>query len=255
VDGSIRVNTGLKYYRITGQDEKKVYCPAQARERAAEHAGHFLAARQEQVQRLRHEMDRPPVAVAPYDAELFGHWWYEGPIFLDMLFRKMHFDQNILGSITPALTLQAMPTNQQTTPAASSWGHEGSYEFWMDECNEWIYPHLHQAADRYSDLVVAHGSHPSHSLMGRALKQAGRELLLAQGSDWPFIIRTGTSPDYATQRIKDHLARFQHICGMLTNESVDETTLAGIEEISPLFPTLDPQNFAKNLSETVLTTP
>ena len=50
----------------------------------------------------------------------------------------------------------------------------------------------------------------------RALKQAARELLLAQASDWPFILRTGTSPDYARKRVKDHLLRFIALHEQLT---------------------------------------
>src|SRR5262249_51964458 len=94
--------TGLKYHRITGRDpDKQIYQRQAALQAASEHAGHFLTARLAQVRQLSGLLDRPPLLVAPYDAELFGHWWYEGPQFLDYLVRKLHYDQKIISLITP----------------------------------------------------------------------------------------------------------------------------------------------------------
>jgi 1,4-alpha-glucan branching enzyme len=70
----------------------------------------------------------------------------------------------------------------------------------------------------------------------RALKQAARELLLAQSSDWPFIMRTGTSPEYAKRRVKDHLLRFIAIHDQLTSTSVDEAWLGQVEKLDNIFP-------------------
>ncbi|MCA9545971.1 MAG: DUF1957 domain-containing protein, partial [Myxococcales bacterium] len=69
----IRLNTGLKYHRITGKtDHKEVYDPHRAWEKAGEHAGNFMFNRQGQIRHLAAHMDRPPLVVSPYDAELFG---------------------------------------------------------------------------------------------------------------------------------------------------------------------------------------
>jgi 1,4-alpha-glucan branching enzyme len=73
-----RINLGIKYYRITGNTNHKLpYNPHQAREKAAIHAGNFIFNREKQIAWLASHMDRPPLVVAPYDAELFGHWWFE----------------------------------------------------------------------------------------------------------------------------------------------------------------------------------
>jgi 1,4-alpha-glucan branching enzyme len=88
LDGAIRVPTGLKYWRVTGSDEKALYEPERAQERVREHARHFVAARCAQLERAAPGMDRPPLALAPYDAELFGHWWFEGPQFLEQVLRE-----------------------------------------------------------------------------------------------------------------------------------------------------------------------
>ncbi|TGU90008.1 DUF1957 domain-containing protein, partial [Mesorhizobium sp. M00.F.Ca.ET.186.01.1.1] len=99
----IRIHTGLKYHRITGRDvEKQLYEPDWAREKAASHAGHFLYHRERQIEEAAVWMDRKPLVVATYDAELFGHWWYEGPQFLDYLLRKTACDSQIVKLITPS---------------------------------------------------------------------------------------------------------------------------------------------------------
>jgi 1,4-alpha-glucan branching enzyme len=102
----IRHSTGIKYYRVTGRGvdlaDKKVYDYERARQQAAWDASDFLENRLRQAAALSELMDRPPLIVSPYDAELFGHWWREGPMFLEFLFRKIHFDQDLIETITPS---------------------------------------------------------------------------------------------------------------------------------------------------------
>jgi 1,4-alpha-glucan branching enzyme len=230
--------TGIKYYAITGgPGEKRVYDRGAALETAAGHAQHFLEERIAQIRKLAGIMDRPPLIVSPYDAELFGHWWYEGPEFIDYFMRKACYDQSVFRTITPDHYLREQPTHQVARPSASSWGEEGYWKVWLNETNEWIYPHLQVAQERMTELVHRY-PHPD-ALTERALKQAGRELLLAQASDWPFILRTGTSPEYARKRIQDHLVRFLALHDQLTSTRVDENWLAQIEWIDRIFPDLD----------------
>lgn len=235
---NIRTFTGIKYHAITGgTGEKRVYQRIEALRAAAEHAGHFLTARMNQISHLAHIMDRPPLILAPYDAELFGHWWYEGPEFLDYFVRKTWFDQQVFSLITPHEYLQQNPTQQVATPSASSWGEEGYLKVWLNETNEWIYPHLDVAQERMTAL--ARQFPDATGLTRRALQQAARELLLAQASDWPFILRTGTSPEYARRRVKDHLLRFIALHEQLTQTRVDEAWLTQVESQDNLFPGVD----------------
>jgi len=230
--------TGIKYYRITGNtSQKEIYQRDQALKAASEHAQHFLNERVAQVQRLTGILDRPPLVVAPYDAELFGHWWYEGPEFLDFFARKLFFDQKAVALITPGDYLARHATNQVATPSASSWGEEGYWRAWLNEKNEWIYPHLQVAQERMTEL--ARRFPRATGLQARALRQAGRELLLAQASDWPFILRAGTSPEYARRRVKDHLLRFIALHDQLTATSIDEPWLREIESRDNIFPDVD----------------
>jgi 1,4-alpha-glucan branching enzyme len=234
----IRINTGIKYYRITGRtDHKEPYNPDWARERAASHAGNFMFNREKQVEFLFDVMKKKPIIVAPYDAELYGHWWYEGPMFLDFLFRKLHYDQKTVKPITPSEYLEKNPRNQVSTPTMSSWGYKGYCEHWLDGSNDWIYRHLHKASERMSELA---NSYPNASgLLRRALNQALRELLLAQSSDWAFIMKTGTVVQYAVKRTKDHILRFTRIYDDIKANRVDEGWLSDIEYKDNVFPEID----------------
>ncbi len=237
VEGT-RSFTGIKYHAITGPDhEKRIYDRTAALEQAAQHAQHFLETRIQQMEKLAGIMDRPPLVLSPYDAELFGHWWYEGPEFLDYFVRKAYYDQSVFTLTTPMEHLRRQPTQQVCQPSASSWGEEGYWKVWLNESNEWIYPHLQVAQERMTEL--ANQFPKPTELQHRALRQAGRELLLAQASDWPFILRTGTSPGYARKRVKDHLLRFIALHEQLTTTRVDERWLAHVESLDTLFPELD----------------
>jgi 1,4-alpha-glucan branching enzyme len=230
--------TGIKYFRITGDSpDKLVYDRAAALQTAANHAQHFIEARMSQIKHLAGILDRPPLVLSPYDAELFGHWWYEGPEFLDYVVRKAYYDQKVFSLITPGEYLSKHSFNQIAKPGASSWGEEGYWHVWLNETNEWIYPHLNAAQERMTQLARQF-TEPT-PLQERALKQAGRELLLAQSSDWPFILRTGTSPDYARKRVKDHLLRFIALHDQLTSTRVDEPWLKYVEDRDNIFPEIN----------------
>jgi 1,4-alpha-glucan branching enzyme len=231
-----RTFTGIKYHKITGGDEKAVYDPQSAMDAARGHAEHFLRGRLEHAREAEKIMERPPMLLAPYDAELFGHWWYEGPIFLDAVGRRAG-ELADLRMVAPETYLQENPAHQVARPAASSWGEEGYWKVWLNDTNRWIFPHLNVAAERMTEM--ARKFTKPDSLTRRTLQQAGRELLLAQSSDWPFILRTNTSPEYARKRVKDHLLRFISLHEMLTSTQVDEAMLAEMESVDNLFPDLE----------------
>jgi len=236
-----RKNTGIKYHRVTGRvalHEKALYDPWAARDKADEHAGNFMFNRERQVEDLAGRMERPPVVVAPYDAELFGHWWYEGPRFLESFIRKSAYDTSLYSLASPGDVLDEQPINQRATPSFSSWGYKGYCEFWLNGANDWIYRHLHQAQERMTRLADA-GGPGSGSLRERLLAQAGRELLLAQSSDWAFIMKTGTVTEYAEKRTKEHLHRFAALADMLEGGRFDEGRLADYEGRDNIFPAID----------------
>ncbi|MEK7298123.1 MAG: 1,4-alpha-glucan branching protein domain-containing protein [Planctomycetota bacterium] len=235
-----RGNIGIKYYRITGKtDRKEPYQPAVALDRAAEHAGNFMFNREKQIENLASIMDRKPLIVAPYDAELFGHWWHEGPYWINFLFRKIAFDQKTIALITPMEYLERYPVNQVSTPSYSSWGYKGYNEYWLNEKNDWIYRHLHKAAERMVELAKAYPQTNGNVMLTRGLSQAARELLLAQSSDWAFIMKTGTMVEYAVKRTKEHLFNFNKLYDDIRSNAIDTKWLSGIEDKNNLFPDID----------------
>jgi len=235
-----RKNTGIKYHKITGRGldlgAKQLYDPYWAKEKAAEHAANFSYNRERQIENLNQMMGRPPIVVSPYDAELFGHWWYEGPWFIDYLIRKSHYDQNTYKMTHLADYLRAHPTQQVSRPAQSSWGHKGFHEYWLNDTNAWIYPHLHKATERMIELAR---HEPEDDLQCRALNQAARELLLAQSSDWAFIMRTGTMVPYAVRRTRSHLLRFDKLFDDLNEGKVDSGWLEKVEYMDNIFPEIN----------------
>jgi 1,4-alpha-glucan branching enzyme len=237
--GGVRRSVGLKYHRITGKVDlsaKEPYAPDVARVRAREHAAHFVHGRQAQVRRHAAAMDRPPLVVSPYDAELFGHWWFEGPVFLEEVFRRMD-GQDVVRPVTPLEYLDRHPECEVAQPAQSTWGSRGYTEVWVNPANDWIHPHLDVAAERMVELARRF-TDPTPS-EERALDQALRELLLAQSSDWPFMMTMGTTVEYARKRVRDHLGRFTSLYDGLTGGGVDESSLRRIEERDAVFPEAD----------------
>ena len=239
---NIRTDTGFKYYRITGNTEQKeIYIPEAARQKAVQHAEHFVASRLKQIDYLKEHMDRPPIIVAPYDAELFGHWWFEGPIWLDALIRQVSQQQDTISLVTLSEYLDEYPENQTVSASASSWGHNGSNETWLNKHNDWIYPHLHHGAQVMERL--AHSHPQAEGLILRALKQAARELLLAQASDWAFMINSDKTPAYATHRTNTHLMQLGRLEKEIENQSIDEGWLSMIEYRNNIFPNIDYREF------------
>jgi 1,4-alpha-glucan branching enzyme len=175
--------------------------------------------------------------VAPFDAELFGHWWFEGPIFLEQLIRQAANERD-LELVKPSEYLATHPTQQIIQPAASTWGENGHLALWLDPSNAWIYPHLHAAAQRMTEAARRHAEDCS-PFADRMLKQLARELLLAQSSDWAFLMKTNTAREYATKRTIDHLARFTRLRDQLVSNNADEEFLRDCEWRDNLFPNLN----------------
>ncbi|MCL6638319.1 MAG: DUF1957 domain-containing protein [Firmicutes bacterium] len=245
--GNVRCDTGVKYYRITGRDKpKEPYLPLRARERAAADAADFVTKTQAQVDALAAEMKRPPVVVAPYDAELYGHWWFEGPLWLEEVCRQVHTRQAGLSLITPSDYLGKWIENQVVNLSASSWGEGGYNQVWLNPSNDWIYRHLHRAETTMVDLADLFPE--EDGFKKRVLNQAARELLLAQSSDWAFILKTGTTVDYASQRINEHITHFFELTESLTAGATDYRMLEYIEGMDNIFPNIDYRVYSRHYS-------
>lgn len=236
--------TGFKYWAITGRtDRKKPYDPALASVRAREHAKAFLADRRVAARSASAWMDRPLVMVCPYDAELFGHWWYEGPQFLEALFREAAQGESRQGLelVTLAEYLERCGDLPVSEPEFSSWAEGGYGEVWLDSANDWVHRHGHKMIERMVELAERF---PDESgLRERILNQGAREVLLAMCSDWSMLLRSGTSSAFARRQVEDALANFTRIYEMLSANTVDTEWLTTLEKRNNLFPAINYRMF------------
>lgn len=246
----VRVSTGIRYHRITGKTENKdIYNLQWAQDSVNLHAGDFFDCRCKQIDYLSSKTDNPPIIVCPYDAELYGHWWYEGPQWLYTLAKKIYYDKCNFSLITPGEYIEKFPKMQISSPCRSSWGAKGYSQVWLNPTNDYVHRHLHKAGDRMCEIASMYPNENLKSNKRRILNQCARELVLAQSSDWLFIITNGTMVDYAKKRIKDHIGRFTKMYLWLKNDEdlikkdilsdEKQSFLKSIEEKDCIFPELN----------------
>jgi 1,4-alpha-glucan branching enzyme len=240
----VKTQTGIKYHRITGPTQDKYfYNPEWARETAERHARDFVHRCRDQGAHASSRMPFPAVLVSPYDAELFGHWWFEGPQWIYYVFREMARQEDPV-PLTPGEYLKAHPIQQKATPGPSSWGKNGYSEHWVNGKTEWMWRPLHEAAVRMTQAAQRWPQRRPGSLEDRALTQAARELMLAQSSDWPFIITNGTTEEYARRRFNDHINRFHYLLNGLEWGGLEEPKVEALEYMDAIFPEMDYRLFA-----------
>ncbi len=244
----VRRPLGLKYYRITGSgadlSAKQYYDPDAAMARVEAHASDFLARRMKQTDDFYAARGTRPLIVSCYDAELFGHWWFEGPAFLETVIRKIRVERLPLQFVTPSEYLNSCQEPAELTPGISSWGENGYFDPWVNETNDFIYPAVYAATDKMIETANRFRNQDLSSLSARALNQAARETLLAQSSDWAFLLYIGSHSAYAKGRLEDHAANAVKLLGEVIEKRVDEQALAALEQKNSVFPRLDFRVFA-----------
>jgi 1,4-alpha-glucan branching enzyme len=239
----LRRPIGLKYYRVTGGvplDRKEPYDPEPALLRAAQHARAFVRDRAGQAARVRRAAGCDPAIVAPYDAELFGHWWFEGPAFLEGVLRAAAATPD-LECVTPTdyirRVLPRSESRQTGQPALSTWGDRGYFEVWVNRSNDWLYQRVRRAE---AEMVrSARRLRPSSGDVLRAMNQCARELLLAQSSDWAFHLCSGGAARYAAHRFEELMNRFDRLLAGAHFGRVDPGLLRLCERQDDLFPDID----------------
>jgi 1,4-alpha-glucan branching enzyme len=117
---------------------------------------------------------------------------------------------------------------------------------WLNGRNDWIYRHLDEGSKRMIELARKY-ERTDKRLKIRALNQMARELLLAQSSDWAFIITTNTTVEYAVNRTKTHIDRLLSLYSEIENDSIDEDKLKTLEWVDSIFPSIDFRVYAKQV--------
>ncbi|HEX9822187.1 MAG TPA: 1,4-alpha-glucan branching protein domain-containing protein [Methylomirabilota bacterium] len=236
---------GLRFWKITDSSgdlgTKQVYDPKVATEKVGLQAGHFVGLVKETIEQARG--GRGGMVCSPYDAELFGHWWFEGPLWLEQIVREM--SRNGVRPMTLGEALAVVPPQGPLQLPEGSWGEGGDHRVWLNRDTEWTWDRVYSAEREWVDhLQLGDGGDPA---LTRVLSQASRELMLLQASDWQFLITTGAARDYAERRVAEHYAGFKRLSEMahtlrqgqpLSVEAAD--TLRRLEREDFVFPDLNP---------------
>ena len=239
---------GHRYWRVTSSDSdlgsKEPYHPKRAEARVVENADHFSHLVHELLADHNTRTGGFGILCSPYDAELFGHWWFEGP---EWLYRAL---KDIASNPAVDLLTCSEALGKHTPEAAvslpeSSWGQGGFHWVWLNEWTTWIWKHIYSAEDDFPGLAQQALDSPD-SLLGDIVVQAARELLLLEASDWPFLISTWTARDYAERRAALHYETFSRLADMAHRRAKgeeisdeDQRFLAECKERDSIFPDLD----------------
>lgn len=239
---------GFQYWRVTDNRVdiayKQPYEPYQAGQRTKEHAEHFVNLVQSQLRDFAQAQGKEGVIVSTYDAELFGHWWFEGVDWLKLVLTRLA-ESDEVELTTASAWKESNPPEKVIDLPESSWGHGGTHIMWINPETTWMWAAVHSAERRMEGLVEKYPDASGGTL--EALNQAARELTLLEASDWEFLYTTGQARQYATDRFSEHLDRFRELAGALES-SAPEDALADLarkyNERDNLFPDIDYRLFA-----------
>jgi 1,4-alpha-glucan branching enzyme len=221
----IRWPGGLKYWRVSapGSDlgQKQPYEPHRALERAGDHARHFvsllgrIAAEHAPSSTAGSRRAAEDLIAVPFDTELFGHWWHEGVDFLGQVYRTLKAHP-VVTPRTARDHLARVRSAKGIHLATGSWGANGDFSMWLNDQTAWTWPRLWAIETSFWERAPAALASPGHQPV---LAQAAREMLLAMGSDWQFIMSTGAVTDYAVKRFTEHCADAEFLISALSPEA------------------------------------
>jgi 1,4-alpha-glucan branching enzyme len=239
---------GLRYWRVTDYKadlgDKEEYYPERVPAVIQEQSDHFLHLVKKMLLEYHHKTGTAGALTAPFDTELFGHWWFEGCHWISRLLGMMAKDEEIAPS-TCSRYLESFPQGELIALPEGSWGEGGFHYIWLNEENSWTWKKIYNAEERFLHLARKWHS-KGDEMADRILKQAARELLLLESSDWQFLITTWSARDYAEERVSFHYDNFQKLGALLgeieANGKVSEAGqgfLRACEESDRIFPDLD----------------
>jgi 1,4-alpha-glucan branching enzyme len=207
---------GLRYWKVTGKGvdlgQKDPYYPDDIKPIVHEHAQHFCNYVKSRLHEHRNRTGRHGVVTACFDAELFGHWWFEGPQFLRDVMLTLNADPEV-ELCTTAQYMQHHEPDKLVSMNEGSWGEGGGHQVWMNDQTRWIWEVEYRAEALFGKLTYTlPWRDPANQALRTMLEKAGRELLLLQASDWPFVISRGQAIDYGIKRFVLHAGRFETLC-------------------------------------------
>ncbi len=245
---------GLRYWQVTSAKadlaDKSPYHPEWVTPRIHEQADHFVAMVTGILADFRAAQGRPGMVVAPYDTELIGHWWAEGPEWLYQVLSRFHAGSQVKPLAAGELLQKAAPQAVISLPEGS-WGEGGYHWIWLNEMNAWTWRHIYPAEREMEEMAGLWADDPDPRLQD-LLKQCGRSLLLLESSDWQFLISTFSARDYAELRLVVHHDDFKRLAAMTRRYAAERTLppedwnfLTYCQQRDDIFPDIDPHWWAK----------
>lgn len=244
---------GLRYWAVSGaavdMADKLEYHPVYTSERIIDHAEHFVALCRERLYWAEKVVGEPATITVPFDTELFGHWWFEGPSFLQEVLVRLAKDPEITVATTEERVAAAQGDLRAVRLREGSWGEEGDHRVWLNDETLWTWGEVHKAERTLASL--AKRAEGAGDFTQRALKQLARTVALIESSDWQFLIHTESAKTYAEERVVEH-AKDAAFLSSLVERSLagDEpsegelTELAALEDKDRLFAEIKPSRWA-----------
>jgi 1,4-alpha-glucan branching enzyme len=194
---------------------------------AGEHAKHFKTLLDSITNGAK---PRDNAVIAPFDTELFGHWWFEGMEFIKAMYERVapHVGETVTPPCIPSTAgdaIAASPPRTSLRMSTGSWGKDGDFSMWLNPETEWTWVRLWSLEERFWNAVPTAMRRPGAR---PALEQAARELLLAQSSDWQFIVSTGAAGDYAIKRFVEHCEALESLLPFLEDPASDLAAAAAM---------------------------
>jgi 1,4-alpha-glucan branching enzyme len=242
--------SGFNYWKVTSRlvdiSAKEVYAPDVALGRAKEHANHFVGLVERLLLEFNEDTGRRGVIVAPFDVELFGHWWLEGLDWLRWTLEGLSKSPHI-EVLSASGYLEKYPPYEEIDLLESSWGLGGGHYIWDNDSTNWMWQEIHNAEKEIEDMTLKVSCRErkrddNASLRDRLLKQVAREALLLESSDWPFLVTTEQARDYGERRFLEHKYRFERLAHALAEDVISPDIvnyLEQLESIDAVFPEID----------------
>ena len=210
---------GHRYWAVTSAKsdlaDKLEYHRETAVSRIPENANHFSGKIHDILWGHFEHTGQTGILIAPYDAELFGHWWFEGPYFLKEVIKNVSQDPEVELTFLSEYLERTRPTEIISIPEGS-WGEGGHHYIWLNKENEWTWKRIYEAEDKMCQLARHYEANKEtiNSELVEIMKQAARELMLMSASDWQFLISTWSARDYAELRLAEHYTEFKRLAEM-----------------------------------------
>lgn len=237
-------SSGLQYWRVTGAkvdlEHKDAYHPDWAQYKVDQHAEHFAHLVGDLIRDYHQKTQQHGLIAASYDAELFGHWWFEGVTWLGKVLHHLAQDGEV-ALMTASEYLATYPPQETLHLPEGSWGTGGTHFTWENGETYWMWKPIHEAEARMAKLAADFDAPTEDEAF--VLAQAAREVLLMQSSDWPFQITTGQAREYAIQRFSQHVERFKQLALSLEEGRPNRANAAALYELDNVFPDIDYRDF------------